>query len=110
MQLLALYRHHQHYRHPHQYHHLYHPLLLVLARNLPYCRIISLAIYYKSQLNFDGIVPSDSEGIEDLDGGKKKKKSAEDAVAELAQDVALAQYKMRLLKGKSEANNRQAKV
>lgn len=37
-------------------------------------------------------------------------KSPEDAVAELAQDVALAQYKMRMWQKKNEANNRQAKV
>jgi hypothetical protein len=46
----------------------------------------------------------------DIDGIVSSKKSEEDAVAELAQDVALAQYKMRMLKEKNIANSRQAKV
>lgn len=51
---------------------------------------------------------SDSEHDSDFELGKK---SEDDAVADLAQDVALAQYKLRMWKEKNEAkNSRQAKV
>ena len=62
-------------------------------------------MYYA--LNF---LASDSELDSDLDGPGKQ--SEDDAVADLAQDVALAQYKLRMWKEKKDAKSttRQAKV
>ena len=75
------------------------PHLLYLSHSLYY-----INVYYLSKID------SDSEVDSDFDGAGKK--TDDDAVADLAQDVALAQYKLRMWKEKNEANKigRKAKV